>query len=200
MKKLDINIVREEATAPIITNGDFDAVIVAVGKVPNTISVQGLDETATVQATDILLNKAEAGHNVVIIGSGTTGIETALYLEDKGHNVSVIEQSKNIKNHDQITYQLSYNQMLQERDIAIYVSTDVIGADQGFVKVVSKNGEETELIADTVVLATGYKANIQLAEELKGQTNIEVYHIGDSKEPGKIYDAIHSGYLTGLRL
>ncbi|KEF36099.1 NADH:flavin oxidoreductase [Schinkia azotoformans MEV2011] len=200
MKKLDINIVREEATATIITNGDFDAVIVAVGKVPNTISVQGLDETITVQATDILLNKAEAGHNVVIIGSGTTGIETALYLADKGHNVSVIEQSKNIKNHDQVTYQISYNQMLQEKDIAIYVSAEIKGADQGLVKVVLKNGEEKEIVADNVILATGYKANNQLVKELKEQTNIEVYHIGDSKEPGKIFDAIHSGYLTGLRL
>ena len=53
--------------------------------------------------------------------------------------------------------------------------------------------------ADHVFLATGMKPNQALYEELLAQ-GVMVYNVGDSQAPGKIYDAVHSGYKAGLKV
>jgi 2,4-dienoyl-CoA reductase (NADPH2) len=61
-----------------------DAVILATSAVPITPPIPGVDLPQEVQAWDVLQGNVITGKRVVIIGGGAVGIETALFLAEKG--------------------------------------------------------------------------------------------------------------------
>ena len=71
-----------EATVESIQQGAFDAVILATGSTPKTISLPGTIPVCT--AADVLEKKVIAGRRVAILGGGTVGCETADYLAQEG--------------------------------------------------------------------------------------------------------------------
>ncbi len=70
--------------------------------------------------------------------------------------------------------------------------------DRG-VSITAKDGKETLIEADTVVLAAGARPNRKLYEELQGK-GIEAHLIGDASEPRRIADAIADGARVGREL
>ena len=67
------------------------------------------------------------------------------------------------------------------------------------VTVTASEEQKQTIKADTVVLATGYKANDDLFNLIKDKVP-EAYCIGDSSEPRRIMGAIGDGYRIGLTL
>ncbi|MEH7113181.1 NAD(P)/FAD-dependent oxidoreductase [Neobacillus niacini] len=200
MEKLKIDIVHEEAMLDSIQSGGFDAAVIAVGKVPNAVHIKGIDTAKTIQAIDVLSQKAEIGQNVVIIGGGMTGVETALFLADQGRNVTIIDMAAEIMGNDLITFKISYFEFLAQRKVTVHTSVEEIEISENSVAFTNKAGNEHTISADTIILATGYTANTNLYYHLQNLAHLDVYQIGDGKSPGMIYDAIHEGYLTGLRI
>ncbi|MEH7247550.1 NAD(P)/FAD-dependent oxidoreductase [Neobacillus niacini] len=200
MEKLKIDIVHEEAMLDSIQSGGFDAAVIAVGKVPNAVHIKGIDTAKTIQAIDVLSQKAEIGQNVVIIGGGMTGVETALFLADQGRNVTIIDKAAEIMGNDLITFKISYFEFLAQRKVTVHTSVEEIEISENSVAFTNKAGNEHTISADTIILATGYTANTNLYYHLQNLAHLDVYQIGDGKSPGMIYDAIHEGYLTGLRI
>lgn len=70
------------ATAEEIQAADFDAVVLATGSTPKRMELPGTIPVYT--AAEILEKQAIAGRNVVVIGGGTVGCETANYLAEEG--------------------------------------------------------------------------------------------------------------------
>ena len=60
-------------------------------------------------------------------------------------------------------------------------------------------GRRKTVPADHVFLATGMKPCGGLYEQLCAE-GVKAYIVGDCQTPGKIYDAIHSGYKAGLKV
>jgi 2,4-dienoyl-CoA reductase (NADPH2) len=65
------------------------------------------------------------------------------------------------------------------------------------VVVYEKDGKETCMPADTVIIATGYIPNDTLSKHLNGLVP-EVYTIGDCVEVRTALEAIHEGFKIGL--
>lgn len=128
------------------------------------------------------------------------GIEAALYLADKGCAVTIVEENKEAMQGDLASFRTPYLTKLAEKNIPVHLSTKIEKAEDGAVVTVNKKGVKKMLLADTVVNATGYVPNEDLLNELKQKTALEVYTIGDGKEPGKVFDAIHGGYLLGRQI
>ncbi len=83
LKKYSVHVkLEQDATAEAIANGGFDEVILATGSTPKNLAVPGNIPVYT--ATDILRKKVIAGRNVVVLGGGTVGCETAAYLAHEG--------------------------------------------------------------------------------------------------------------------
>ena len=61
-----------------------DAVILATGALPIKPPIPGVELSHVVQAWEVLQGKAVTGRRVVIIGGGAVGVETALFLAEKG--------------------------------------------------------------------------------------------------------------------
>jgi len=61
-----------------------DVVVVATGADPAIPAIKGMDQPHVVMAWDVLQGKADTGKEVVVIGGGAVGLETAFFLARKG--------------------------------------------------------------------------------------------------------------------
>jgi thioredoxin reductase len=78
---------------------------------------------------------------------------------------------------------------LETRCIAIELDTN----GPGSITIQDKDGRESRLPADTVVLAAGYRPRTELADFAQAR-KIPCFIIGDAKEPRLAIDAIKEAY------
>lgn len=83
-----------EATPEEIRAEGFDAVICALGSVPNLPPIPGADAPFVWQAEDVYGHEQELGPRVVVIGGGTTGRETAVHLAKCGHKTTLVARKQ----------------------------------------------------------------------------------------------------------
>ena len=71
---------RSEATADLLTTGNFDRVILASGVAPRRIELPGVDLKMVLTYMDVLAGRQPVGERVAIIGAGGIGFDVAEYL------------------------------------------------------------------------------------------------------------------------
>ncbi len=89
-------LLNTEATPELIARGNYDAIICALGSQPKNIPVQGADTANVWMVDDVFGREAELGKNVVVVGGGQAGRETALYLARAGHKVTMLTRGQEI--------------------------------------------------------------------------------------------------------
>ncbi|MCP4252576.1 MAG: FAD-dependent oxidoreductase [Candidatus Scalindua sp.] len=62
-----------------------------------------------------------------------------------------------------------------------------------------KDNKDIKIVADTVIIAAGYKSNQGLTKKLNGKIE-ELYKIGDCVEVRTALEAIHEGFEVGLKI
>ncbi len=182
-----------------------DEVIVATGGQP---VIPGFLRAANqlVSAWDVLAGKAVTGQNIVVIGGGAVGCETAEFLihpqndrHPRGKHVTLIEMVDNLMKGDRSYARSLLVQRLQEKGCHILVDTKVESVEDDRLTY-SHEGETVTLTGvDTVVCALGVRPDSALAEMVEGM-GIPVYVAGDAVKTGRIYEAITSGEALGARI
>lgn len=182
----------KKASGQTIINEKPDAVIIATGAQPFIPRIAGLNQDSVCTAWDILNGRRLAGNKVLIVGGGSTGLETAELLLQKGKAVTVIEMLENVAGDMGATMRWSLLRELKRYGVDLHTSTKLIRIDRG--EVVVKKGEKEQVLGnyDTIVMAVGTVSNNSFIDELKG-LNIEVYTAGDAIKPRKAVDAIREG-------
>ena len=89
--------------------------------------------------------------------------------------------------------------VLREHGVALEAGANVLGFSDRGVEWAAASGEERQLAADAVLLATGVVPDRALAQALEGQGTL-VHTIGDADEVGYLEGAVHSGARTGLTI
>ena len=155
--------------------------------------IKGVDLPNVCTVTEILDGSIKLSNkNVVVVGSGMTGLETAEKLLVDGNKVSVIEMAKKI----------APDAWLQNRDdslsrlkaVEFYPSTKLLEILPNEISVDSpKNKKITKIKADNVVLSIGVKSENKLYKELKDKVD-NLYIIGDAEKVGRIANATSSAY------
>ena len=135
---------------------------------------------------------------MVVIGGRLVGLDTALYLAEKGRNVSVVTRSKIARGVGH-NLKLSLLDKLVKYRVNLYPDSVVDSITENGVNLWWDSGEPPAkdyifyfLKADTVVLATGAKSETRPGDELSGLIP-EVYRIGDCAEVRDVYTAMHEG-------
>ena len=82
--------------------------------------------------------------------------------------------------------------MLAERNVPAICGAKVTRITPESVTYI-KDGKETSIVCDTVMIAAGYKANNQLETALESVVK-DMTVIGDAEAPRKILTAVHEGY------
>ena len=170
-----------------------DVVVTATGSKARKMTFPG--SLPAVSAEDVLMGRVETGENVVMVGGGLVGCETALWLAQQGKHVNVVEiLPALLGGHGAIPHMNEFMLMdlLNFHKVGLHTETSVVDTKPGTVTV--KKGEETvELPADTLIAAVGYLSDNSLYESLK-DLDIPVYNIGDSSKVHNIMYAVWNAY------
>lgn len=185
-----------EATKDNIKKFKADAVVIATGSVPVKPQVTKIDRTNVLIAVDMLKNNQDTGNNVIVVGGGLVGCESALHLKKKGKNVTIIEMLPEIASDVIFMSRFSLLAALEENKIKTLVNTELMEiSDKG---VIVKDGDgKKELTADTVVIAAGLRADDTHYDELMRDYK-EIYKIGDAIKARKFIDATLEAYRIAM--
>lgn len=185
------------------------AVIVATGATAvKPRSIKGSDGKNVVTTTEILNGSVSLnGKNVVIVGSGMTGLETAEMLVEQGNKVTVVEMQDAIAKGVWFQHVDDAMPKLEKAGTQFILSHKLCSIDEKgiVVRPVKENkgkfkeiGDEKHLDFDEVVLSLGSRSVVALGKELEGRKNVFV--IGDADKVGRIADATRTAYETASKL
>ncbi len=204
-----------------------DAVILATGAVPIEPPIQGADLSNVVQAWDVLEDRVVTGKRVVIVGGGAVGVETALFLADKGtlsgeavkfllvnraetpedlyematrgtKQIVLIEMIEKLGKDIGKTTKWGILQELSRKGVKTKTTTKALEITENSVRV-EKDNKVEEIPADTVVLAIGASAYNPL-EAICKEKDIPCETAGDAGEVGLAFGAVHQGFAAGRNI
>lgn len=199
LKKLNVPVIlNTEVTKELVDSVKPDVVIAATGTNPVVPKmIPGYDKDIVVLGTDVLSGKANTGHNVVVIGGGHAGAETANHIASYMKNVTIVELQEDIAMDEVDTPRNALLADLKKNEVRVCASTSVQEIKDHSVVVSGKYNEEIK--CDTVVISIGHKPNTVLADELKA-AGYDVRVIGDAVSVGLVGPAVRAGYLEGRRI
>ena len=200
-KKVGVKVeLGREVTRELIEELKPDVVVVATGAKPLIPNIPGAEKERVLTAWDILAGRvAKHPGDVIIIGGGMVGCETADLLADPGYNqvtgrtsVTILEMLRDIALDMMPEPRYLLLERLRAKEVKVITSAKVKEIlDDGVV--FDKEGEETTINSKgIVVLAMGATPVNDLAERIKGKV-AEVYVVGDAKKPRKALEAIGEG-------
>ena len=208
-----------------VEEGDFTRVVVATGAGPIDPGIPAEKEARVVQAWEVLKSQAEVGSDVIIVGAGAVGVETALTLAEIGtldsaalrhlmlyraetpdelyrllthgcKKITLVEMSNSIGKDIGPSTRWSVLARLQQHHVKTMKGAKAISIAKEGVNL-EIEGRQVFVPADTVVLAVGAKPANSLYHELKGVIGNLVL-IGDASKPRKISDAIREAYRQAI--
>jgi len=218
----------EEVTPELVAKEKPDMVVVATGAAPFKPPIDAVEQPNVVQAWDVLKGKVRTGREVVVVGAGSVGLETAIFLASKGtisptqlyflafhdaeapdvlrnlmvkgiKRVTVIEMASRIGQDVGPSTRWVLLKSLQLRGIKTITGATMKDIQPGKVTYTDSKGQDVDIPADTVVLAMGSRPENSLAAALE-KAGLPVKVIGDAAKPGKIGTAIDAGFNLALEV
>ncbi len=173
-----VEIDRERRTVKIVKQGgeedelNYDYLVIATGAKPVRPPIEGIDSDGVVtlfnpeDAEKIIEMWEEGAEKAVIIGAGLIGLESAEALKNLDMEVTVIEMLDRVAP-NMLDREIAalVEQHLKEKGVQVMTNTRVekILSEDGKVTGVVANGKE--IPAQIVVVATGVRPNVELAEK-----------------------------------
>lgn len=210
-----------EVTPELVSQENPDLVVVASGAAPFKPPIEAAEAANVVQAWDVLKGTVQTGVNVVVVGGGSVGLETAKFLAAKG-TISP-DQLYFLTLHEAESTEVLRELMLKgAKKVSVLEMADKMGQDVGrstrwvllkemelrgvqlitaaklkeiasdHVVYADSHGNDVVLAADTVVLAMGSRPENSLARKLE-EAGVDVRVIGDARQCGRIADALEDG-------
>lgn len=198
--KIDLRLCTK-ATPEIVKAMNPDAVIVAVGALPARPPIPGIDGKQVIGFYEAIEHEEAIGRNVVIIGGGTIGAEIGLELSLlKEKNVTIVEMISELAVQGNMLYKIGLRHKMDEaKTLHVMLEANCQEITSEGVRVKDKEGREVLLPADTVIIATGVRADKKTAESFYGIVP-QTYMIGDCEKPRKIQEATLEGYTVAAGL
>ncbi|HEV8308514.1 MAG TPA: FAD-dependent oxidoreductase [Methylomirabilota bacterium] len=196
VEKLGVEVrLGTSATAAGVLAEAPDAVIVATGATPRVPDIPGAHLAHVVSPVDVLLGRVTPGRRSVVVDEDGhfAGPTTADFLASRGGQVTIVcryfmvgEDIDEGLRADLYARLYGQGVTLLPLTVAVEILPEAVRVRHTF------SAAETELEAQTVVLAFGGKADDALFHELAGQVP-ELRLVGDAYSPRRIHDAILDG-------
>ena len=204
VKKNGIDVqLKTTATPEMIKTKGYDTVLVATGAEPVISKMKGADAGNVFNILNVYSNKKALGKNVVMIGAGRIGTETAMGIAKDGHKVTILCSGKDliemecIGSHNMMN-QIAILQNHPDLDFATEVTVkDITG---GKVTYTDSKGAEKSIPADSIVIYSGLKPRMDEAEKFIGSAD-QVLLLGDcTGKSGTIQKTIRSAFFVASQI
>ncbi len=171
------------------------AVFMATGASSIIPKIPGIENNLVCTVIDVLSGKVIIKNkNVIVVGSGMTGLETAEFLVAKGNTVTVMEMQDKIGPDAYLPNLIDVTTRLRKSGVKLVPSRKLLTIKADGITAEDMVSEDIISInADAVVLSLGVKPNNAMVIELEKNFQL-VKVIGDVSKPGRIADAIQSGF------
>lgn len=200
--KRSINVyMNTEVTPAEIDEARFDAVICAMGSKPVMPPIPGIEKGNVMSAIEVFGHEAELPEKIVIIGGGENGMETGMYLAQKGHDVTVLEMTdKLMPEASPVHYRTmaeAYWQKIEKFHTFVNAKVTMIKDDS--VVYVDAEAIEHSVPAEAVVLAAGgYSLHEEAMKYAKCHGRFFV--IGDNYKTANVMELMRSAYFTANQI
>lgn len=186
--------VNHEVTEEFIREEKPDVVIVATGSRTLLLPIEGIENPAIIHGSDLLEGKRGAGKKVLVAGGGMVGCETADFLGEQNHDVTVIEFRDEIGADVIHEHKVYLMRNFEEYGIKKITGAKVCRFYPDGVEYESSDGVHHQLRGfDSVVLSMGYKNYNPFADNLE-KLAPETYVIGDAVKARRALDATEEAY------
>jgi NADH oxidase len=181
LKELNVDIkLNTKADTEIIKNINPYAVFIATGT-----KAKKIDGKDIFTYEDVLSGKIKPkDKNIIVIGAGESGLETAEFLEEIGNKVRIIEATNMSGKELEYGARKLLLGRLKYKDIDIIPNTIMESFENGILK--TKNDKEYN--ADIIVCAIGVYVDSEEIHELKKSCNNTIL-VGDAYKVRNIYAA-----------
>lgn len=174
------------------------------GKPLRPHTIPGIDGINVIEAADVLLGKEKVvNKNLVVVGSGLTGLEVTEKLGAMGNAVTVIEMADTIA--PGAWFQLVDDAIMRIKPYGVNFKTNtkLISIEDGSIVVENTKTKKREnLTAERVILAMGVRGeNPTNMTRLYGDSGLRnFFFAGDMVKSGTIADACHSAYEAVMKI
>jgi len=202
LRRLEVNVkLNFDATPSSIKYLDPEILVIAAGAEYLIPEIKGIGNKKVIKATEVLLKTKEIGQSAVIIGAGLVGVETALHLQSNfpTKEIVLIEALPEPLLDVVSINKLSLMEILGRTDIKMITSAKIRTITQDGVEYLDHECKSHTILADTVILATGFVPRLEF-EQLFKESAPKTYMVGNCKNPGKIIDAIDQAAMIALRI
>ena len=87
---------------------------------------------------------------------------------------------------------------MNKAHIQVFIHTKMTDITLDYVMLETRY-DEIPIECDNVILASGFRANHALEQQLQNKP-YQVFSIGDCVKPGKVYEAVHGGFCIIYKL
>jgi 2,4-dienoyl-CoA reductase-like NADH-dependent reductase (Old Yellow Enzyme family)/thioredoxin reductase len=191
-------ILGKELTPADVRSSGADAIILAIGSKPVVPPIRGIEHA--MKALDVYEDIGKIGQKIVMVGGGLVGCEVGLHLAKNGREVLVVEMLDEVARD---SYRMHRLGLIDEmgKMLTVRCGLECIAITPHGVTVVNRQGDEEFLPADTVVYATGMRANREETEKLRAAASgVPTYDVGDCVCAAKVYDAIRQAFIAAMSI
>ncbi|MDO8472212.1 MAG: FAD-dependent oxidoreductase, partial [Dehalococcoidia bacterium] len=190
-----------EATAEKVMRLKPEVVILANGASPLLPDIPGIRNSTVTTAVDVLSGTREPGQRVVVVGGGMVGCEAAVFLAEKGKQVTLVTRRSSdfgpaeglAADMEAYARRWLLFELWPNLDIEIVAKSTFEEVTDKGLTVRNREGKDRLIEGDSVVFAIGFTPDSQLRSALEGKVP-ELYSVGDCVKPRQIIHAIREGW------
>ncbi len=192
-------LLNTEATPEMIGAQDFDAVIVALGAEPKTPPIPGVEMAWNV--LNIFGSEGKLGKRVVVVGGSESGVETAFYLCENGHDVTILTRQNDLAPD---ATPIHYKEIMVEKwegmdNFHFILNASTTEIRDGSVVYRDADGAEQTIECDSVVALGGMRPKQEESMAFAGLAP-ETYYIGDCREVGSVRECNRSAFAAAMQI
>lgn len=196
---VDIRL-RTPVDAALIQTLKPDVVLNCTGSVPIVPEIPGISLPNVLDSHTVIRGDKSVSGNVVVIGGGMVGIETAELIAQAGCNVTVLEMGSAICTDLGSARKYCIAEAIAEKGISTVTNVKVTEILPNQV-VGEKEGEAVSYPCNWAVIAVGSKScDASELEHACQQLGIELISVGDAKEARRALEATREAFDAALAI
>lgn len=174
-----------------------DAVVLAVGSEPIVPPLPGIDGEQVIVVNDYYRQKDRVkGDEIVVLGGGLAGCESAIHFAKEGKKVHLVEMRDALAVDANIRHRPILLAELEKQGVICHMEHCGLRIEKEGV-ICSMGGQEALVPGSTVICAVGQRSRRSVVDKLLDTAPI-IKQIGDCVRPANICLAVYEGYHAAL--